>query len=170
MDNYIWRVHVCPDHKTSASVEKIEFLGFQVSPGGVSPLLDIVKALNERPLPKSDEELRRYLAMIKFYHRFLKNAAGTQVCLHDLAKGRIKRDKTPIIWTDETREAFQACKELLKNAAMLAYPKHNTRNHLLQTLRRLRLVQYYNNMLNVVLNPLVFSQRIKCCGALIQHV
>ncbi|GBM10471.1 hypothetical protein AVEN_263378-1 [Araneus ventricosus] len=100
--------------------------GFQVSLGGVSPLPDRVKALTEYPLPKSVEELRRFLAMINFYHRFLKNAVGTQACLHDLAKGRIKRDKTPIIWTDETKEAFQACKELLKNAAMLAYPKHNT--------------------------------------------
>ncbi|GBM47543.1 hypothetical protein AVEN_90256-1 [Araneus ventricosus] len=64
--------------------------------------------------------------MINFYHRFLKNASGTQACLHDLVKGRIKRDKTPIICTDETKEAFQACKELLKSAAMLVYPKHNT--------------------------------------------
>ncbi|GBN04609.1 Retrovirus-related Pol polyprotein from transposon 412 [Araneus ventricosus] len=51
---------------------------------------------------------------------------GYTGCLHDLVEGRIKRDKTPIIWTDETKEAFQACKELLKNAAMLTYPKHNT--------------------------------------------
>ncbi|GBN13027.1 Retrovirus-related Pol polyprotein from transposon 297 [Araneus ventricosus] len=76
--------------------ETIQFLGFQVSPGGVSPLPDRVKALTEYPLPKSVAELRRFLAMINFYHRFLKNAAGTQACLHDLVKGRIKKDKTPI--------------------------------------------------------------------------
>ncbi|GBM62156.1 Retrovirus-related Pol polyprotein from transposon opus [Araneus ventricosus] len=98
----------------------------QVSLGGVSPLPDRVKALTEYPLPKSVAELRRFLAMINFYHRFLKNAAGTQACLHDLVKGRIEKDKTPIIRTDETKEAFRACKELLKDAAMLAYPKHNT--------------------------------------------
>ncbi|GBN72126.1 hypothetical protein AVEN_241512-1 [Araneus ventricosus] len=64
--------------------------------------------------------------MIKFYHRFLKNAASTHAYLHDVVKGRIKKDKTSIIWTDETKEAFRACKELFKDAAMLAYPKHNT--------------------------------------------
>ncbi|GBL87522.1 hypothetical protein AVEN_165140-1 [Araneus ventricosus] len=51
-----------------------------------------------------------------------------QACLHDLVKGKVKRDKTPIIWTEESREAFQACKELLAKATMLAYPKvkHST--------------------------------------------
>ncbi|GBO17011.1 Retrovirus-related Pol polyprotein from transposon opus [Araneus ventricosus] len=106
--------------------ETIQFLGFQVSPGGVSPLPDRVKALTEYPLPKSVAELSRFLAMINFYYRFLKNAAGTQACLHDLVKGRMKKDKTPIIWTDEIKEAFRECKELLKDAAMLAYHKHNT--------------------------------------------
>ncbi|GBM77662.1 Retrovirus-related Pol polyprotein from transposon opus [Araneus ventricosus] len=52
--------------------ETIQFLGFQVSPGGVSPLPDRVRALTEYPLPKSVAELRRFLAMINFYHRFLK--------------------------------------------------------------------------------------------------
>ncbi|GBN95161.1 Retrovirus-related Pol polyprotein from transposon 297 [Araneus ventricosus] len=50
--------------------EKIQFSGFQVSPGGVSPLPDRVKALTEYPSAKSVEELRRFLAMINFYHRF----------------------------------------------------------------------------------------------------
>ncbi|GBM72073.1 Retrovirus-related Pol polyprotein from transposon 297 [Araneus ventricosus] len=59
------------------SRETIQFLGFQVSPGGASPLPDRVKAFTEYPLPKSVTELRRFLAMINFYHRFLKNAAGT---------------------------------------------------------------------------------------------
>ncbi|GBN53436.1 Retrovirus-related Pol polyprotein from transposon 297 [Araneus ventricosus] len=67
--------------------ETIQFLGFHVSPGGVSPLPDRVKALTEYPLPKSVAELRSFLAMINFYRRFLKNAAGTQACSHDPVKG-----------------------------------------------------------------------------------
>ncbi|GBM67539.1 Retrovirus-related Pol polyprotein from transposon 297 [Araneus ventricosus] len=37
--------------------EKIQFLGFHESPGGVSPLPDRLKALTEYPFPKSVEEL-----------------------------------------------------------------------------------------------------------------
>ncbi|GBM36387.1 Retrovirus-related Pol polyprotein from transposon opus [Araneus ventricosus] len=106
--------------------ETIQFLGFQVSPGGVFPLPDRVKALTEYLSPKSVAELSRFLEMIKFYHRFLKSAASTQACFYDLVIGIIKKDKTPILWTYETKEAFRASKELLKDAAMLAYPKHNT--------------------------------------------
>ncbi|GBN64971.1 Retrovirus-related Pol polyprotein from transposon 297 [Araneus ventricosus] len=57
--------------------EKIQFLGFHVSPGGVCPLSDRVKALTEYSLPKSVEKLRRFLAMINFYHRFLPNISNT---------------------------------------------------------------------------------------------
>ncbi|GBM70120.1 Retrovirus-related Pol polyprotein from transposon opus [Araneus ventricosus] len=151
--------------------EKIQFLDFQMSPGGVSPLPDRVNALKEYPLPKSVEELRRFLAMINFYHRFLKNATGTQACLHDLVKGKIKRDKTPIIWTDETKEAFQACKELLKNAAMLAYPKHNIPLSLVTDASETVIGAVLQQHIEGGTEPLgFFFQKIKCCRAQIQHV
>ncbi|GBN28877.1 Transposon Ty3-G Gag-Pol polyprotein [Araneus ventricosus] len=86
--------------------ETLQFLGFQIS--GVSPLPDKVKVLIEYPLPKTVDELRRFLAMLNFYHRFLKNAAGVQACLHDLVKGKAKKDKSVIAWSVEAKTAFQA--------------------------------------------------------------
>ncbi|GBN01167.1 hypothetical protein AVEN_218001-1 [Araneus ventricosus] len=132
--DFLERFELLVDIKNCHLIDSLAFLSakgvkapsFQASPGDVSPLPGRVKALTEYPLTKSVEELCRFLALINLYHRLLKNAAGKQACLHDLVKERIKRNKTPIIWTDETKEAFQACKELLKNAAMLAYPTHNT--------------------------------------------
>ncbi|GBN35003.1 Retrovirus-related Pol polyprotein from transposon opus [Araneus ventricosus] len=150
--------------------ETIQFLGFQVSPGGVSPLPDRVKALTEYPLPKSVAELRRFLAMINFYHRFLKNSTGTQACLHNLVKGRIKKDKTPILWTDETKEAFRACKELLKDAAMLAYPKHNTPSSLVTDASETAIGAVLQHVGGGT-EPLgFFFQKTKYCRAQIQHI
>ncbi|GBM71239.1 hypothetical protein AVEN_113407-1 [Araneus ventricosus] len=102
------------------------FKGFEASFGGVPPLPDKIKVLTEYPLPKKVENLRRTLAMLNFCQRLFKNAAGTQARLHDLVKCKVKRDKTAITWTEESREAFQTCKELLTNATMLVYPKLNT--------------------------------------------
>ncbi|GBM27059.1 Transposon Ty3-I Gag-Pol polyprotein [Araneus ventricosus] len=76
--------------------ETLQFLRFQISSSGVSPLPDKVTVLIEYPLPKTVDELRRFLAMLNFYHRFLKNAAGVQACLHDLVKGKARKDKSVI--------------------------------------------------------------------------
>lgn len=69
------------------AVSKIEYLGFEVSPTGVAPLPTKVKALLEFPLPKTLDQLRRFLAMLNFYHRFLKNTANFQASLHEFVKG-----------------------------------------------------------------------------------
>lgn len=105
--------------------EKINFLGFLVSKDGIEPLPEKVKALLEFPLPKTIEELRRFLAMTNFYHRFMKGAAKMQASLHSLAKGegkRKKKDKSVIDWTEEARSAFQACRDAISKAALLAHP------------------------------------------------
>ncbi|GBO17180.1 Retrovirus-related Pol polyprotein from transposon gypsy [Araneus ventricosus] len=103
--------------------ETLQFLGFQISSRGVSPFPDKVKVLIEYPLPKTVDKLRRFLAMLNFYHRFLKNATGVQACLHDLAKGKAKKDKSVIAWSVEAKTAFQACKDFLVQSTILAYPK-----------------------------------------------
>ncbi|GBN32387.1 Transposon Ty3-G Gag-Pol polyprotein [Araneus ventricosus] len=92
--------------------ETLQFLGFQIASSGVSPLPDKVKVSIEYPLPKTVDELRRFLAMLNFYHMFLKNAAGVQTCLHDSLKGKSKKDKSMITWSVEAKTAFQACKDL----------------------------------------------------------
>ncbi|GBM47648.1 Transposon Ty3-I Gag-Pol polyprotein [Araneus ventricosus] len=73
--------------------ETLRCLGFQISSSGVSPLPDKVKVLIEYPLPKTVDELRRFLAMLKFYHRFLKDAAGVQACLRIWSRAKLSRTK-----------------------------------------------------------------------------
>ncbi|GBM45846.1 Retrovirus-related Pol polyprotein from transposon 412 [Araneus ventricosus] len=63
--------------------------------------------------------------MLNFYHKFLKNQAGVQACLHDLVKGKAKKSKSVIAWSVEVKTAFQACKDLLVQSTILAYPKYD---------------------------------------------
>lgn len=101
----------------------LEFLGHMVSSAGVSPLSGKVEVLKNYPKPKTIDELRRFLATLNFYHRFLKDAALHQTPLHELCKGKNKKDKTPVIWSEDADRAFEKCKDSIVNATTLSYPK-----------------------------------------------
>lgn len=106
---------------------ELSFLGFLITPDGISPLPEKIKSLVDYPLPKTVDSLRRFLAMINFYHRFLRNAAGMQACLHELTKGKPKKDNSEISWTDTTIQAFQTCKDAMTKAVLLSYPKSGSK-------------------------------------------
>ncbi|GBM75668.1 Retrovirus-related Pol polyprotein from transposon opus [Araneus ventricosus] len=108
-------------------VKRTKSLGFLVSSKGISPLPEKVQFLKEFPLPKTVQELRRFLATLNFYHRFLKDAAKEQACLHSLVKNRFKKDNTPIAWTEDTQSAFESCKSLIANATALSFPAADAR-------------------------------------------
>lgn len=102
---------------------QLPFLGYMVSTEGVSPLPDKVEVLKKFPLPRYVCELRRFLAILNFYHRFMKNAAVEQAVLHDMIKGKCKKSKSIINWTDPALKAFKKCKDLISNATTLAFPR-----------------------------------------------
>lgn len=102
---------------------QLPFLGFLISADGIAPLPERVKALRDFPLPQTVDELRRYLAMINFYHKFFKGAAAIQASLHELVKGKSKKDKSEIVWCDITRKAFEECRAMVADAALLAFPE-----------------------------------------------
>ena len=102
--------------------ENVEFLGYEVNKDGIKPVNRRVEALREYQRPKNVEELRRFLGMINFYRRFIKNAAETQGPLNNYLVGARKKDKRPIVWTEEANNAFVKSKEQLVNASLLAHP------------------------------------------------
>lgn len=58
--------------------------------------------------------------MINFY-RFIPGAAKILQPLNKLLKGS-KKGNAPIMWTDETQNAFIESKRAFANATILAYP------------------------------------------------
>lgn len=138
---------------------EIQFLGFQVSGEGIAPLPSKVKALQEYKLPKTVDELRRFLALLNFYHRFLKNTAGTQACLYDLTKGKTKKDKTEIVWSETTKKAFLECKEKLANVALLAHPVPNSNLSLVTDASEVSIGAALHQCVDNKIEPLGFFSR-----------
>lgn len=101
---------------------KVSFLGHEISSDGVRPLPERTSAIQSLPEPQTVQELRRFLAMLNFYRRFLPRAASVQAPLNAFLVGCKKKDKRPVSWTPEARSAFQKCKDDLVSAATLAYP------------------------------------------------
>ncbi|GBN39220.1 Transposon Tf2-6 polyprotein, partial [Araneus ventricosus] len=102
--------------------DKLPFLGSEVHKDGISPSKEKVEALVNYPQPQDVSALRRFLAMLNFYRRFIPNAAEIQRTLYDLVKGKKKRNKTTIDWSEAAVQAFQTCKNSIAQAALLAHP------------------------------------------------
>ena len=88
---------------------------------GLSPLPEKVEILKNFPLPETVRELRRFLAMLNFYHRFLKNITKLQAPLYELCKGSKKNDRTKINWSDELKQKIFKCREAITNVVLFAY-------------------------------------------------
>lgn len=111
--------------KCEYAKKQIEFLGHLVTADGIKPLPSKVDAILNFKKPQITKELRRFIAMVNFYRRFIPNAIVTQQKLQALIKGNIKNDKSIIEWTDEAYQAFTDYKEMLANATLLVHPAKN---------------------------------------------
>lgn len=110
--------------KCELGVEEVKFLGYHVSKDGIRPLEEKVEAIKRYPEPRSIKELRRFLGMVNFYHRFVPRSAQRQAPLNALLKGPVKKSQ-PIQLSEEAQRAFEDCKNGLCQAAMLAHPESN---------------------------------------------
>lgn len=100
----------------------IDFLGHSVSAEGICPLNERVEAIQHFKLPSTVKELKGFLAMINFYRRFVPNAIRTQAPLLEMTPGNKRNDRSPLVWNDKTKAAFEQCKVQLAQATLLAHP------------------------------------------------
>ena len=72
-------------------VKELEFLGHLVSPNGIRPLGEKVRAVRQFQQPKTVKALQRFLGMLNFYRRFLPNIASVLRPLTDALAGTPKQ-------------------------------------------------------------------------------
>ena len=106
---------------------EVQFLGYTVNGNGTKPLAEKVEAIIKFPKPTDVRQLRRFLGMMNFYRRFIPKAASLQVPLNHLLKGRKLKGNAPIQWSTAAETAFQALKDALSNAALLAHPSSRSK-------------------------------------------
>lgn len=107
--------------KCMFDVAQVPFLGYLVSECGIVPLPDKVEAIVKYKKPERINELRKFLGIINYYRRCLKNAAHDQAILNEYLKDSRKNDKRLIDWTATAEEAFNRCEQELAHVTKLAH-------------------------------------------------
>ena len=96
--------------------ESVEYLGHRIDKTRVHTSSQKVKAVVNAPSPHNLRELRSFLGLLNYYARFLPNLASTLHPLHVLL-----RADEPWHWSDSCKRAFQAAKQKLVEAPVLAH-------------------------------------------------
>jgi len=103
-------------------VPNLDFLGHHIQASGITPLPDRVVAIKSHPEPQNVLQMMNFLGTINFYRRFVPAAARTLKPLTDALKGASSK-RAAVTWTTEMMGAFQAAKEALATATILAHPQ-----------------------------------------------
>lgn len=100
----------------------VKFLGHQISAGGLSPTPDKVVSIKSYSKPADVRGLRRFLGIINFYNRFLKNAARTQAPLQRVIADHKKNSSVKLKRGRDMKSAFVDLKEDQESATLLTFP------------------------------------------------
>ena len=113
--------HVCEvlrrlrKHKLYANPDKcefhsttVEYLGYILSPEGLSMAEDKVKAILDWPVPRKIKDIQSFLGFANFYRCFIFNYSDIVVPMT-----RLTRKDTPWLWTSQCQQAFDSLKEAL---------------------------------------------------------
>jgi hypothetical protein len=95
---------------------KIEFLGYELSPEGINPTREKVIAIQRARVPLNKTELQAFLGLLNFYERFLKGKAESLEPLHRLL------DKNAFWrWESRHERAFNKAREMLSSDSLLVH-------------------------------------------------
>lgn len=113
LQNYGLRANL---QKCSFLKDKVIYCGHEISADGLRKTTDKVQAVMETPTPKNVKDVRAFLGLINYYHRFMPNSATVLKPLNQLLeKERIWR------WTDDCEKAFKKAKELITSDQVLTH-------------------------------------------------
>ena len=103
--------------------KKVPYLGFILTPEGVLPSEDKMKAIREFPTPKTIRQIREITGMTNYFRHLIPNYSLIAGKLTRLlgSKANWEGGKLP----DEARKAFEMLKEKLITAPVVAYPSMN---------------------------------------------
>ena len=114
----LWRL--C-QHKLFAKPEKcefhsdsVEYLGYFLSPNGLTMSANKVKAICDWPEPRKVKDIQSFLGFANFYHQFIFNYSNIVVPLTQLT-----RKDAPWNFTDQCQQSFNGLKEAFTTAPIL---------------------------------------------------
>ena len=108
--------------KCEFHTRKVGFVGFVVTPEGVSMEEDRVRTIREWPEPKKHRDVQVFLGFANFYRRFIHRYSAVARPLSGLLEGaKNGKFSGPFIFTEAARKAFQELKGAFTKAPMLTH-------------------------------------------------
>jgi hypothetical protein len=112
----------------------LEYLGHKLSDKGIEPLTSKISSVQSWPtlasVPRNKlrTEVKRFLGLVSYYRRFIRNMSGIAAPLYQL----LKKDSC-LIWTEDHEISFERLKAALTRAPVLSYPDIKQGNFILDT-------------------------------------
>lgn len=102
--------------KAQIGLSKISYLGHELSPGGISPDPEKVKAIRAVPVPADKPELLRFLGMATYLTKFIPKFSEKTSRLRELLKSNVAW-----VWTPQHTKDFNSIKQSLMSAPVLVF-------------------------------------------------
>src|ERR1700731_2861159 len=102
--------------KCEFHTETMEYLGFVLSPTGLSMDMAKVKAIQEWPTPQKVKDIQSFLRFANFYHHFIHGYSDIITPMT-----RLTRKNTPWLWSDDCQSAFDSLKSAFSSAPILSH-------------------------------------------------
>ena len=94
----------------------VTYCAYVITGDGIQPMAAKVEAIKNAPEPKDVSQLRAFLGLLNYYHRFLPDIATVLEPLHQLL-----RKGSKWAWLKQQQTAFEEAKELLQSTDLLVH-------------------------------------------------
>lgn len=101
----------------------ILYLGHVISSEGILPDPEKINTVKNYPRPNNSDELKRFVAFVNYYRKFIKNFAQIAHPLNALSKKNV-----PFNWNGKCQKSFEILKEKIISPPILQYPDFSEEN------------------------------------------
>lgn len=117
---------ILQSNKCQFAYQEMEYLGFRVTPSGISPGTLKSKAIDNFPIPKDAKAVHSFIGLCSYFRKFIANFAQVANPLY-----RLLRANVPFVWNEDCIRAFEKLKTLLTSSPVLCIydPKKETELH-----------------------------------------
>ena len=96
--------------------DEVCYLGYKINKDGLTPIPEKIDAVLNAPTPKNVTELKAFLGMLNYYHRFLDRLSTILELFHKLLRKGQSWE-----WDKAQQIAFEKAKQLLPSTQALSH-------------------------------------------------
>jgi hypothetical protein len=109
--------------KCEFGADNVSYLGYRLTPDGILPGKDKLKAVHDSEPPKTVHQVRQFMGMCNFFRSHIRNFAQIGAPLHKLTSKETKWKNGEL--TPDCLTAFNTLKQALCSEPIVDYPRKN---------------------------------------------